>query len=128
MSNSVQPHRWHPTRLLCPWDSPGKNTGVGCHFLLQCIKMKSDSEVAQPCLTFGDPMDCSLPGSSTHGIFQASLLEWVAISFSRTFIYVLVNNENFNLMSTKVIKYFHHSLVSAYSFIFPMCICPLKSS
>ena len=70
-----------PTRLLCPWDSPGKNTGAGCHFLLQCMKVKSESEVDQSCLT-SDPMDCSLPGSSVHGIFQARVLEWVAIAFS----------------------------------------------
>ena len=153
MSNSVRPHRWQPTRLPRPWDSPGKNTGVGCYFLLQCMKVKSESEVAQSCLTLRDPMDCSppgsslrpwgfpgrntgvgcycllriiiilifkssrpcihrlrpwscnliesesevaqscptfceptdcsLPGSSVHGIFQARMLEWVAISFSR---------------------------------------------
>ena len=65
-----------------PWDSPGKNTGVGCHFLLQCMKVKSESEVAQSCPTFHDPMDCSLPGSSIHGIFQARVLEWVASAFS----------------------------------------------
>ena len=65
-----------------PWDSPGKNTGVGCHFLLQCMKVKSESEVAQSCLTLTDPMDCSLPGSSIHGIFQARVLEWGAIAFS----------------------------------------------
>ena len=65
-----------------PWDSPGKNTGVGCHFLLQRIKVKSESEVAQSCLTLRDPMDCSLPGSSVHGIFQARVLEWGAIAFS----------------------------------------------
>ena len=59
------------TRLPRPWDSPGKNTGVGCHFLLQCMKVKSESEVAQSCPTLSDPMDCSLPGSSIHGIFQA---------------------------------------------------------
>ena len=72
MSDSVQPHRQKPTRLLCPWDSPGKNTGVGCHFLLQYMKVKSESEVAQSCLTLSDPMDCSLPGSSVHGISQAA--------------------------------------------------------
>ena len=72
MSDSVWPH---------PWDSPGKNTGVGCHFLLQCIKLKSESEVTQSCLTLHDPLDCSLPGSSVHGIFQARLLEWGAIAF-----------------------------------------------
>ena len=65
-----------------PWDSPGKNTGVGCHFLLQCMKVKSESEVAQSCPTLRDPMDCSLPGFSVHGILQARTLEWVAISFS----------------------------------------------
>ena len=82
MSHSVQPHRRQPTRLHCPWDSPGKNTGVGCHFLLQCMKVKSESEIAQLCPTLRDPMDCSLPGSSAHGIFQARLLEWFAIAFS----------------------------------------------
>ena len=82
MSNSVRPHRWPPTRLPRPWDSPGKNTGVGCHFLLQCMKVESESEVAQSCLTFSDPMDCSLPGSSLHGIFQARVLAWSAIAFS----------------------------------------------
>ena len=71
-----------PTRLPCPWDSPGKNTGMGCHFLLQCLKVKSESEVAQSCPTLSDPMDCSLPGSSVHGIFQARMLEWGAIAFS----------------------------------------------
>ena len=83
MSNSVWPHRWQPTRPCHPWDSPGKNTGVGCHFLLQSIKVKSESEVAQMCLTLSDPMDCSLPGSSAHGICQARVLEWVAIAFSK---------------------------------------------
>ncbi|XP_055286538.1 tetraspanin-17 isoform X2 [Moschus berezovskii] len=72
-----------PTRLCRPWDSPDKNTGVGCHFLLQCMKVKSESEVAQLCLTLSDPTDCSLPGSSIHGVFQARVLEWVAIAFSR---------------------------------------------
>ena len=78
----MRPHRQQPTRLLCPWDSPGKNTGVGCHFLLQCMKVKSKSEVTQSCPTLSDPMDCSLLGSSVHGIFQARVLEWVAIAFS----------------------------------------------
>ena len=65
-----------------PQDSPGKNTGVGCHCLLQCMKVKSESEVAQSYLTLREPMDCSLPGSSVHGIFQARVLEWGAIAFS----------------------------------------------
>ena len=80
--DSSRPHRLQPTRLPRPWDSPGKNTGVGCHFLLQCMKVKSESEVAQSYLTLRDPMDCSLPGSSAHGIFQTRVLEWVAIAFS----------------------------------------------
>ena len=74
--------RQQPTRLLHPWNSPGKNTGVGCYFLLQCMKVKSESEVSRSCLTLSDPMDCSLPGSSVHGIFQARVPEWVAIAFS----------------------------------------------
>ena len=78
MSNSVQPHRLQPTRLPRPWDSPGKNTGVGCHFVLQCIKVKNESEVAQSYAVLSNPMDCSLPGSSVHGIFQARVLEWGA--------------------------------------------------
>ena len=82
MSDSVRPRRRQPSRLPRPWDSPGKNTGVGCHFLLQCMKVKSESEVAQLCPTPWDPMDCSLPGSSIHGIFQARVLEWGAIAFS----------------------------------------------
>ena len=78
----MRPHRRQPTRLPRPWDSPGKDAGVGCHFLLQCMKVKSESEVAQLCRTLRDPMDCSLPGSSIHGIFQARVLEWGAIAFS----------------------------------------------
>ena len=70
-------HQAPPSR-----DSPGKNAGVGCHFLLQCVKVKSESEVAQSCLTLSDPMDCSLSGSSVYGIFQARVLEWSAIVFS----------------------------------------------
>ena len=82
MSDSVRPHRRQPTRLPHPWDSPGKNTGVGCHFLLQCMKVKSESKVAESCPTLSDPMDCNLPGSSAHGIFHARVLEWGAIAFS----------------------------------------------
>ena len=82
MSDSVQPHRRQPTRIPRPWDSAGKNTGVGCHFLLQCMKVKSESEVTESCPTPSHPIDCSLPGSSVHGIFQARVLEWGAIAFS----------------------------------------------
>ena len=76
MSDCVRPHRWQLTRLPRPWDSPGKNTGVGCHFLLQCMKVKSESEGTQSCPTLNNPMDCSLPGSSVHGIFQFNLLKY----------------------------------------------------
>ena len=96
----MRPHRQQPTRLPRPWDSPGKNTGVGCHFLLQCMKVKSESEVSQPCPTLSNPMDCSPPGSSVHGIFQARVLEWDAIAFSdkrmlylTTWIYLINNIE-----------------------------------
>ena len=91
---TVRPQRRQPTRLPGPWDSPGKNTGVGCHFLLQCMKVKTESEVAQSCLTLRDPMDYSLPGSSIHGIFQARVLEWGAIAFS---VYVCLGNLYFFL-------------------------------
>ena len=83
MFDSVRPHRQQPTSLPRPWDSPGKNTGVGCHFLLQCMKVKSETEVTQSCLTLSDSMDCSPPGFSVRGSLQARILEWVAISFSR---------------------------------------------
>ena len=91
VSDSVRPHRRQLTRLPRLWDSPGKNTGVGCHFLLQCIKVKSESEVAQLCPTLSDPMDCSPPGSSIHGIFQARVLEWGAITFSDKVVLITHN-------------------------------------
>ena len=86
----MRPHRRQSTRLLYPWDSPGKNTGVGCYFLLQCVKVKSESEVAQLCPTRSDPMDCSPPGSSVHGIFQAGVLEWghCALLFANSWLAV----------------------------------------
>ena len=85
MSDSVRPQRQQPTRLPRPWDSPGKNTGVGCHFLLQCIKVKSESEVAQSCLTLSDPMDCSLPGSSVHGFSRQEYWSGVPLPAMETF-------------------------------------------
>ena len=84
---TLWPQRLQPTRLPRPWDSPSKNTGVGCHFLLQCMKVKSEREVAQSCPTLSDPMDCSPPGSSIHGIFQARVLKWGAIAVSPVLIY-----------------------------------------
>ena len=82
VSDSVRPRRRQPTRLPRPWDSQGSHTGVGCHFLLQCTKVKSEREVAQSCPTLSDPMACNLPGSSIRGIFQARVLEWGATAFS----------------------------------------------
>ena len=95
LSDSVRPHRRQSTRLPHPWGSPGKNTGVGCHFLLRCMKVKSESKVAQSCPTLSNPMDCSLPGSSIHGIFQARVLEWGAIAFSVLTFWQLVNQDAF---------------------------------
>ena len=91
LCQTLQPHRWQPTRLLCPWDSPGKNTGVGCHFLLQCMKLKSESEVTQSCPTLRDPMDCvayqaplsmGFPGKST-GVGGHCLLRIVCICITK---------------------------------------------
>ena len=93
-----------PPRLPRPWGSPGKNTGVGCHFLLQCIKVKSENEVAQSCPTLRDPMDCSLPGSFIHGIFQARVLEWGAIAFS-----------NIKMIYGKIDKFFSFELFLLFS-------------
>ena len=106
MSDSVRPHRRQPTRLPRAWDSPGKNTGVGCHFLLQCVKVKSECEVAQSCPTLSDPMDCSLPGSSVHGIFQARVLEWGAIAFSNfsyIHIYIYEKTTNYEICSLSIV-------------------------
>ena len=90
VSDSVRPHRWQPTRLSHPWDSPGENTGVGCHFLLQCMEVKSESEVTQSCPTLIDPVDCSLPGSSVHGIFQARVLEWGPTGVFKESLHIIV--------------------------------------
>ena len=113
MSDSVQPHRWQPTRLPCPWDSPGKNTGVGCHFLLQCMKVKSESEDAQLCLTLSDPTSCSLLGFSVNGVFQARVLEWGATAIrSNNSIsgYLFKGNENTNL-KRYMFPHVHYSIM-----------------
>ena len=110
MSDSVRPHRQQPTRLPRPWDSPGKSTGVGCHFLLQCMKVKSEREVAQPCLTLSDPMDCTLPGCSIHGIFQTRVLEWRAIAFSDYLLYVTPNSYTVPHMYTMFAQRWYYSL------------------
>ena len=90
VSDPQRPHGLQPCRLLCPWDSPGKSTGVGCRCLLQRMKVKSESEVAQSCPTLSDPMDCSPPGSSVRGILQARALEWGAVAFSDTGLLLLL--------------------------------------
>ena len=94
VSDHVRPHRRQPTRLPRPWDSQGKDTGVGCRFLLHCMKVKSESEVTQSCLTPSNPMECSLPGSSIQGIFQARVLEWGAIAFSEPTLYKCLSSES----------------------------------
>ena len=103
----MRPHRRQPTRLPRPWDSPGKNIRVGCHFPLQCMKVKSQSEVAQSYPTLRDPMDWILACSSVHGIFQARVLEWVAIAFSAVRV-----NKQLNLKPCKVLKqiYFQEAI------------------
>ena len=106
MSDSVRPQRRQPTRLPCPWDSLGKNTGVGWHFLLQCMKVKSQSEVAQSCLTPSDLMDCSRPGSSVHGIFQARVLEWGAIDLTYVQIIKYIFRSNLCFLLNKFLATF----------------------
>ena len=126
----MRPHRRQTTRLPHAWDSPGKNTGVGCHFLLQCMKVKSASEVAQSCPSLRDPMDCGLPGFSTHGIFQARVLEWGAIAFSKpksgtlhqilsrfSLLFVLLC---FVLWCHPILSLiFRKKLITGFSFLFP---------
>ena len=111
MSDSVRPYRQQPTRLPRLWDSPGKNTEVGCHFLLQCMKVKSESEVTQSCPTLSDPMDCSLPGSSIHGIFQARVLEWGAIAFS----------EEISSLSHSIVFLYFFALITEEGFLISPC-------
>ena len=132
--DSVRPQRRKPTRLPCPWDSPGKNTGVGCHFPLQCMKVKSEREVAQSCPTLSDPMDYSLPGSSIHGIFQARVLEWGAIAFSGLSAYRTLNTaehlkveytHNINIYKVHTCMYMH---ICLYAYITGACILFLCSA
>ena len=110
MFDSVRAHRRQPTGLPRPWDSPGKNTGVGCHCLLQCMKVRSESEAAQSCPTVSDPMDCSLPGPSVHGIFQTRVLEWGAIAFSLVSSTNLKNWSREKAVMNELNKTMHHSL------------------
>ena len=119
MSDSVRPHRWQPTRLPVPGILQAKNTEVGCHFLLQCMKVKSENEVAQSCPTLSNLMDCSPPGSSVHGIFQARALEWGAIAFS-TLQYTHHQKFSFHLLSTiELISFSHVTFCPPCSF--PFC-------
>ena len=121
----MRPHRWQPTRLPRPWDSPGKDTGVGCHFLLQYMKVKNESKDVQSCPTLSDPMDCSLPGSSIHRVFQARVLEWGAIAFSNlhtgTHIYTYTHintkiNRNMNIYTYIYIP--THINIHLYTFLY----------
>ena len=124
---TLRRHRRQPIRPLRPWDSPGKNTGVGCHFRLQCMKVKSESEVAQSCPTLRDPMDCSLPGSYIHGIFQASILEWGAIAFSFTQYSGISFLESQQCSSTPPIPHSSDTKVRERSFLFLSFPIPPKS-
>ena len=131
MSDSVRPHRRQPTRLLCPWDSPGKNTGVGCHFLLQCMKVKGESEVAQLCPTLSDPMDCSLPGSSVHGIFQARVLELGASALLPYLNFQTIACIQTNILpfiQIKVITFFYKEVSSVTECTSPKCLSNILSS
>ena len=129
VSDSLWPHGPWPGRLLCPRDSPGKNTVVGCHFLLQWQSMKWSecSEVAQSCPTPCDPLDCSLPGSSVHGIFQARVLVWVAVSFSNYKLFInlflmdmhIIFYRNFSIINS-VIYYFDNLLISDWCLLIAM--------
>ena len=116
MSDPVQPHRRQPTRLPHPWDSPGKNTGVGCHFLLQCVKVKRESKVTQSCPTLSDPVDRSLPGSSIHGIFQARVLEWGAIAFSMKYVNVVLILLYSQVIQLYVCKYIYIHIYTFFIF------------
>ena len=131
MSESVQPHRRQPTRLPRPWASPGKNTGVGCHFLLQCMKVKSESEVAQSCLTLQDRVDCSPPGSSVHGIFSPQLKRGTTIDM---IVFLLMDVSMFSSVSLylqislpQTFSCRCFSLGKIYSFGLKPCACALKS-
>ena len=131
MSDSVRPHRGQPTRFPRPWDSPGKNTGVGCHCLLQCRKVKSESEVAESCPTLSDPMDCSPPGSSIHGIFQARVLEWGAIKrLINFFLVAITSKKSFltdmlkkSLLTSLNIKVMISPLSFCHYWMCPLTIC-----
>ena len=118
VSDSVRSHRRQPTRLPRPWDSPGKNTGVGCHFLLQYMQVKSESEVAQSCPTLSDPMDCSPPGSSVHGIFQQEY--WSGVPLPSP-----LSSLTRNQMRPLIVKTWHPNHWTAREFPF---IDPLKNS
>ena len=117
MSNSVRPHRWQPIRFSRPWDSPGKNTGVGCHFLLQCMKVKSESEGAQSCLTPSDPMDCSPPGSSIHGFSRQEY--WSGVPLPSPYIsyieYTFLNKQPVSIKSCFLKASHHNNLVLSQS-------------
>ena len=119
MSDSVRPHRQQPTRFLRPWDSPGKNTGVGCHFLLQCMKGKRESD-----MTLSDPMDCSLLDSSVHEIFQARVLEWGASAFSVLFFGTLhLDGRIFPFLLCLLLLFFSQLFVRPpQTTILPFCI------
>ena len=119
----MRPHRQQPTRLAHPWDPPGKNTGVGCHFLLQRMKVKRKSEVAQSCLTLSDSMDCSPPGSSVHGICQARVLEWGTIAFSKLASDTIKKKEQYRTLPIHPLTV--HTLCKCHSFLLVLILLSL---
>ena len=119
MSDSVRPHRRQPTRLLRPWDSPGKTLEW---VAISPPMYKSESEVLHSCSTLSNPMDCSLPGSSTHGIFQARVLEWAAIAFSGDYVYILKTTK-FKKQKNKIHNYTFNSNPTCLSSFCPFYVC-----
>ena len=120
MSDSGWPHRRQPTRLPCPWNSPGKNTGMGCHFLLQCMKVKSESEVAQSCLTLSDPMDCSSPGSSIQDFLGKS----TGVGCHRLLLPLLISKNSFLFFEgyhLKIASSFYFILSYLWEYKFSLC-------
>ena len=114
----MRPHRWQPTRLPCPWDSPGKNTGVGCHFLLQCMKVKSESEVPQSCPTLSDPMDCSLPGSSVHGFSRQEYWSGCHCLLCQVSLSIINSRSLLKLMSIELVMLSNH-LILCHLLLYP---------
>ena len=119
----MRPHRRQLTRLPRPWDSPGENTGVGCHFLLQCMKVKSESEVAQSYPTLSDPMDCSLPGSSAHGISRQEYWSGVPLPSPQASLSIINSQSLHKFMLIELVLRSNH-LILCHPLLLPPSIFP----